>query len=202
MPLLANLGVPMLFVQMPLLMGALPAVIFIESYLIRHWYELPWGQAVRMTAIANVLSTVLGFPLMWFVLTLAQGSLDNFLRPHGTGPWSTVFSVTVNAAWLDPGPNQAYWMVPTACLVLLVPAFFMTVLVEWPVYRRTLARHAAKMPPKRAIWRMHFFSYGFLFLAGFFLLAASIVKHHRMPGTRHAHSVNSGRPALPPAGQR
>lgn len=202
MPVLANLGVPMLFVQMPLLLGALPAVIFIESYLIRHWYGLDWLDAVRIATMANVLSTVLGFPLMWIVLLLAQGTLLAFLQPHGSGIWSTIHSVTIKAAWVDPGPNQAYWMVPTACLVLLVPAFFMTVLIEGPVYRRTLARHAARMPPQRALWRMHIFSYGFLFLAGLLLLAASMVKHHRMPGARHAHPLTAPNPARGPAAQR
>lgn len=52
MAMLANLGVPMLFFQWPLLLGALPAVIFIEAYLFRHWYALDWPRAVKGVTLA------------------------------------------------------------------------------------------------------------------------------------------------------
>jgi hypothetical protein len=197
MPLLANVGVPMLMVQMPLMMGALPAVIFIEAYLVKHWYALGWPKALRVVTLANVLSTVLGFPLMWFALMMAQSTLTTKFPVPASDPWHSIYSVTVKAPWLDPLPGQGYWMIPTACLVLLIPAFFMTVLVESMVYRRAFAPCATRLDPMRATWRMHCFSYGFLAIAGLFLLAGSLVKHHRIQEARHAPASNTGRPGLP-----
>jgi len=184
MPFLANLGIPMLAVQMPLLLGALPAVVFIESYLLRHWYGMDGFRAVKLATIANLLSTVLGFPIMWFLLFLIQGLSSNFLPFPKTEPWQSIFAVTAQSAWLEHARHREYWMVPTACLVLLVPAFFMTVFVESFVYRRALARESSGPTPMQATWRMHYFSYGFLAVAGLFLLTASIVKHQRSP---HQH---------------
>jgi hypothetical protein len=40
-PMLANAGVPMLFVQMPFLVMALPVVIAVEAVLCRRWLEVP-----------------------------------------------------------------------------------------------------------------------------------------------------------------
>lgn len=188
MSLLANLGVPMLLVQMPLMLGALPAVIFIEAYLVRHWYSLGWPKALRVVTLANVLSTALGFPLLWFALVFLQNTVHGTSLVPVEDPWSSLYQVTVKAAWLDPGPNQRHWMIPTACLVLLIPAFFMTVLVESLVYRRAFAPWASRLDPMRATWRLHCFSYGFLAVAGIFLLAASLVKHERTRGAPHAAS--------------
>jgi hypothetical protein len=197
MPFLANLGIPMLAVQMPLLLGALPAVIFIESYLLRHWYRMDGFRAVKLATVANLLSTVLGFPIMWFLLFMMQGLSSNFLPSPKTEPWQSIFSVTAQSAWLENARYREYWMVPTACLVLLVPSFFMTVFVESFVYRRALATEQSGPTPMQATWRMHWFSYGFLAMAGLFILTASIVKHQRNPKPRSSRPAPSSVSDLP-----
>jgi hypothetical protein len=197
MPFLANLGIPMLAVQMPLLLGALPAVVFIESYLLRHWYSMDGFRAVKLATVANLLSTVLGFPIMWFLLFMLQALSSNYIPSPKTEPWQSIFSVTAQSAWLENTRHREYWMVPTACLVLLVPAFFMTVFIESFVYRRTLARESSGPTPMQATWRMHWFSYGFLAMAGLFLLTASIVKHQRNPKARHERPAPTSVPDVP-----
>jgi hypothetical protein len=43
----------------------------------------------------------------------------------------------LSAAWLVPYENQLHWLIPAATLVLLVPYFFVSVLVErWMMIRR------------------------------------------------------------------
>jgi hypothetical protein len=173
-PIVANAGIPMLFVQWPLLILALPVVIAVEAALCRRWLDVSWKRAWLGAAIANSLSTLAGFPIMWIVLVSVQMCVGGGGAPNLAEPWHSLYTVTVHAAWL---PGDSYWMVPTAGMVLLIPAFFVTILIERVVYRRAFreSQHVAGVP--RATWRMHLVTYGLLFAAGFCLLGWSVATH-------------------------
>ena len=178
MNLLANIGVPMLFVQMPLMIITLPVVILIEAFLCKRWFSLGWGRAFKVTGIANGLSTLLGFPLMWIALVVVQFVVGGGGVPQIPEPWFSIYTVTVQAPWLVPFEDRLYWMIPTACLILLIPAFFLTIFIEGMVYRRSLTSDGNSLSPSAATWRMHFASYAFLFLAGFGMLGAALHEHN------------------------
>jgi len=174
---LANAGVPMLFVQMPLLLIALPVVIAVEAVLCRHWLGVTWRQAWRGAGYANAISTVVGFPILWFTLVIVQMVVGGGRVPKLAEPWFSVYTVTVQAPWLLPFEGRLYWMIPTACLVLLVPAFFVTVFIERRLYRRTLGETPGRMSVTAATWNMHLVTYGLLFAAGFCLLGSALASH-------------------------
>jgi hypothetical protein len=180
-PILANAGVPMLFVQMPFLVMALPVVIAVEAWLCRRWLDVSWKQAWLSTGIANLLSTLAGFPILWIALVAVQMLLGGGGVPQVAEPWYSVYSVTVQAAWLLPDEERLYWMIPTAGIVLLIPAFFVTVLIERWVYRRTFREAPRVVEVTSATWRMHFVTYGLLFLTGVGLLVSSLVTHKGEP---------------------
>jgi hypothetical protein len=180
-PILANAGVPMLFVQMPLLLIALPVIIATEAALCRRWLGASWKQAWKSAAIANALSTVVGFPILWIALVIIQILVGGGGIPKLTEPWFSVYSVTVQAAWLMPFEDRLYWMVPTACIVLLVPAFFVTVFIEKKVYRKTPGDIAGRMSVSRATWCMHLITYSLLLGAGLCLLGSSLASHKSEP---------------------
>src|SRR6516165_4976483 len=100
--LLANAGIPMLFVQMPLLLITLPIVIAVEAALCRRWLGVSWKQAWKSAGIANVLSTLVGFPILWVALVVIQLVVGGGGVPNLTEPWFSVYTVTVQAAWLLP----------------------------------------------------------------------------------------------------
>ena len=162
-PILANVGVPMLFVQMPLLLMALPVIIAIEALLCRRWLAVSWSQAWKGAGIANGVSTIAGFPLLWFAWVVVQMLVGGGGAPKLTEPWFSVYTVTVQAAWLLPFEDRLYWMIPTACMVLLIPAYFITVLIEKWIYRRMFRESPALGEVTCATWKMHLISYG-LFL--------------------------------------
>jgi hypothetical protein len=178
MTVLANIGVPMLFVQLPLMIIALPVVIFIEAALCRRWFRMEWKPALRATSVANLVSTLVGFPLMWLTLVVVQMMVGGGSAPKIPDPWFSIYTVTVQAPWLLPYEDKLYWMVPTACLILLVPAFFVTVWIERKFYRRSLQRGEISISISAATWRMHLASYAFLFVAGFGLLAHGILNNN------------------------
>lgn len=171
----------MLVVQMPFLVMALPVVIAVETWLCRRWLAVSWKQAWLSTGIANLLSTLVGFPILWIALVAVQMLVGGGGVPQVAEPWYSVYSVTVQSPWLLPDEDSLYWMIPTAGMVLLIPAFFVTVLIERWVYRRTFRESPHVAEVTSATWRMHFVSYGLLFLAGFGLLVSSLVTHKGEP---------------------
>jgi hypothetical protein len=90
-------------------------------------------------------------------------------------PWLSVYSVTVQAAWLLPDEKRLYWMIPTAALVLLIPAFFLTIYVEGRIYRRVF-KDSQGIPS--VTWRVHYISYAFLCAIGIGVLVYSLANHH------------------------
>ncbi|HEY2344210.1 MAG TPA: hypothetical protein VGH90_14295, partial [Chthoniobacteraceae bacterium] len=72
MTILANIGVPMITVQWPLMIAALVPVIIVESLLIRRWIPLSYREAFEGCSAANALSTFVGVPLAWLAMFLVQ----------------------------------------------------------------------------------------------------------------------------------
>ena len=65
--ILANAGVPMIFVQWPLMGYALVPIIVVELLVFRRVLHLGYKPALLGSALANILSTVVGVPISWGV---------------------------------------------------------------------------------------------------------------------------------------
>ena len=168
-PLLADVGLPMIFVQWPLALVALLPVIVIEALTIRRALAAPRGRAFAAATKANLISTLVGVPLAWLVtlivggITVAPVSLaaDKW-HLNTASPLFQVFSFVFAAAWIFP-PDGKPWLIPLAVALLLVPTYFVSVWVERPFYRRSL-QGADVVSIDRAVRRANVFSYGMLFL--------------------------------------
>ena len=176
--ILADAGLPMIMLQMPALVITLPVVIAIEVWICMGIFKTKFGVSLVAASAANAVSTLFGFPLLWFgwlgwqFLTHAGGP------PQLTEPWSSIYSVTVEAPWIFPYENRGYWMIPIAMLVLLIPSFFLSVFVEQFIYKWILKKRTDKKDFNGPSWTMHFASYGFLVFAGLVLLATSLFQKH------------------------
>ena len=132
---IANVGVPMIFWQLPAMLTALPVVIAIEVLVAKYVYKISLGPSVAGVSFANLVSTVIGIPLAWGAM------LGLSIVTTGTGamgmdtPLGIFQSVVLQSSWLVPYREQLYWMVPTATLVLLVPYYFASVYSERLVLR-------------------------------------------------------------------
>lgn len=176
-PLLANAGMPMLLVQTPVFIVALPIVIGIEALICVKSLQIPKKSAFGAAAAANLVSTLIGFPVLWGVLFLVQILIGAASAAKFPEPWLSVYLVTAQAPWLLPYEEKLYWMIPTAMLVLLVPAFFMSVPVEYFFYRRIIQKKVSGADFWNLSWKVNAASYGFLALAGFGLLAGALLRH-------------------------
>jgi hypothetical protein len=136
---IANMGLPMLFVQLPYLAILLIPVIVIEAMVFCRRLCLPFRASLRGAALANVISTFVGFPLAWLALLGLQFSLGGDRAWGLASPAAKLAAVTLQAPWLIPYESELYWMIPAASLALLVPCLPISVLIEGDLLRRRWA---------------------------------------------------------------
>ncbi len=127
----ANVGVPMIGVTLVGMVFALAPIIIIEKYVLASWRGLSLWHSTWVVFSANLVSTLIGLPVTWFLLLLAQILTWDGV-PLGIETISKKFlAVTWQAPWLVPYDEDLHWMIPAAALVLLVPFFFVSWWVEY-----------------------------------------------------------------------
>jgi hypothetical protein len=167
--LLADIGVPMIFVQWPLMICALLPVIAIEAPVVRKRLSLSYGRAFGGAAKANVVSTLAGVPLAWgLMLILEFATLFPLFLAAQKWHWrpdSPVFYVfyILGIAWTGP-PVTSAWPIALAAALLLVPTFFVSVRLERRFYRRSFTEIDGATVD-RSVWIANAYSYALLFVA-------------------------------------
>lgn len=123
----ADAALPLIFLTLPGMALALVPVIAVESYVLFTVVGLfPYGFCSGNCSwvvifVANVVSTLIGIPVTWLLL----GPLAKFPQHRIPG-----------VLWFMPLDGVKYpkdWMVPAACLLLLVPYFFVSWFIEYKV---------------------------------------------------------------------
>lgn len=139
-PLLADAGLPMIFVTWPAMMKALIPIIAIEALFIQRRTHGPIGKTFWRSAVANAVSTVVGLPITWMALValemfagLALSRMDLDKSVIGK-----VVGFIIYSPWVMPQPG-ALWVVPLAVLVLLVPFYFISVWIERAVFEHMIS---------------------------------------------------------------
>jgi hypothetical protein len=148
MLVLADAGLPMIFIELPLLVLALVPIVLLEALVYRAGVALPWCKAVGGSLVANLCSTFLGVPIAWAGLLVGQLAFGGGSAWGLDTPLLRLAAVTVQAPWLIPYEREFYWMIPAASLFLMLPFFLVSVLSErylllhwWPeADRRRLSR--------------------------------------------------------------
>jgi hypothetical protein len=137
--LFADAGVPMIFLTMPAMMMLLIPIIIVEGLLCKKWLGLTTWQALKSNAVSNAASTVFGIPVAWGIMLgveiLAGAAVNRSQALHNwQSPLANVIGFLLGSAWIAP-PERNVWMVPAATLVLLVPFFFASYLIEYFVLK-------------------------------------------------------------------
>jgi hypothetical protein len=119
--IIADMGIPMIFVTLPLMVVALLPIAGLESLVYRKYLRLSWTEAFVGGLIANLWSTLAGIPLTWLLLVIGQFAIG------GANAWGLdtlqdrMDAVTLQAAWLMPYEKDLPWMIPAASIALLFP---------------------------------------------------------------------------------
>ena len=134
--LLADIGLPMIFVELPCLAIALVPVALLEAAVYRWRLSLAWRKAWWGSLRANLWSTFLGVPIAWFLQVAGQVAVGGGAAWGLDTPLSRLAAVTVQSAWLIPYESELGWMVPAASLCLLLPCLLVSIGLEQWLLRR------------------------------------------------------------------
>jgi hypothetical protein len=169
--MLADIGIPMIFIQWPLMLGALIPVIIVEALLIRRWIPLSYRDAFIGVTKANLLSTLAGFPLAWLAMFAVEMGImlplglaaDKWHWHFLDSPFFQIVGFPLSVAWLGPAGDEAYWLVPLAAALLLIPSFYVSVWLERFICRRAWPSSDAAAV-RLGVYRANLASYVVLFI--------------------------------------
>jgi hypothetical protein len=160
-PTYADASVPMIYWHMLAIFTALVPIVLIEAYSAKRILGVSLGKAIGPVSASNFTSMVVLFPTLWMLWLSAQ-MLVGGDTVHGLGNWwSKLYAVTVQAPWLQHDGRDLFWMVPVAALVMLVPAFFLSVWSE-RVVLQWFWKNESKSRLTRFSFRAHIPSYATL----------------------------------------
>ena len=122
-------------------------IVLIESYVGFRTLSVKFVRVLIASAVANLVSTLLGIPITWFALALIE--LIGFGSARGFDtPLQKLYAVTMQSPWLMPYGEQSPWIVPVAAAVLSIPMYVMSVLTEYLIVRIFFRSTTRKL-----IWR-------------------------------------------------
>ena len=169
----ANSGIlfiPTVFLTVPAMVCALIPVIIIEALCFFRYLKLRFSRAVGISALANVVSTVLGGPLAWLgmlcVFKISGTVMTELVTRQVVWPSEAsrkALVTALGAAFLREPPPGDEWTLSFAVLVFLVPNFFISYWMEKFIVFRTL-RNTDRRETGNIVWRANLFTYGGLAL--------------------------------------
>ena len=189
---LADAGIPMIALAMPGMVMSLIPVILIESWYLHKYLKVPFSRSLKVMTIANLESTIIGIPLAWIamlILEMGTGAILMLLSAVIAKPAVSIMTTTApdifgaalasifGAAWLAPDEKYSYWMVPLACLVLLIPFYFVSWWYEYSSVKRQM-KDADPAVIKIATRNLNLLSYSLLAVLVLGWLIKSIVEKH------------------------
>ena len=167
----ANVGLPMVALMYPGMLFALVPIIALEATIFEKHLHLGYRQVRRNVAMANVASTVVGFPLSWLLLFAVElvtwfvfpghETLNRIVPDFDAAPWwIKILFLMSQAAWIGPSGKRDVWIIPATAIIGLVPAFFMSVGVEGFILKRLFKGNRVQIAS--LTWKANAVSYCFL----------------------------------------
>ena len=170
----ADAGVPMVFLGFPFMLAVFIPVCALEIYILSRAMNLAPKFVSKPVIIANSVSTLFGYPLSWLFLLLVEEITTGGKVLQFSDFWNSVGSVTLQAAWLIPYESDLYWMVPVAGIVGLLPAYFISVWLEFLVLKKVSVKNI--IFHKKDVRNANLASYAFLLLILVIILIVAILK--------------------------
>lgn len=157
----ANSGLPMIVLGVPFMAILGLPVVGIEYYFYKKNFNISSKSILLHTFIANVITTLIGYPLSWSILLGVQaitGSGGVIALDSITNIAKAVF---FQAAWLIPHKEGMDWLIPACGLVGMVPAFITSYFFEKIYLRRAFANPTNI---SKIVLKAHIYSYALLVL--------------------------------------
>ena len=151
----------MIGIYLPTLLLALLPVVFIEWVVAERLFAFDRSRGFRDVLLANLFSTLLGFPLFWCLGVALMMAIGPMLPRSDGGPsvWWDAFHFAQTMFWAGGSGTGTR----IAGAAMLVPAFFVSLYAEYWLLRRLWP----DLPPARLrkfVRVAHLFSYALLAL--------------------------------------
>ncbi len=155
----ADAGFPMIVVIWRASFALLLPIVLIEALVGQRMFKQGFLHGLKVSAAANLVSTIIGIPLSWYLLALLEMPWTNWFMPPDTR-MRELLAVTVGSPWLfPPDPRRDLpWMVPAAGLSLCVPFFFVSVASE-ALFARLILGASRRREALRWAWMANVLSY-------------------------------------------
>ncbi len=133
---LANMGIPMLAIAWPALWLSFVPVVLIEACFLKRMIGVTFGNATKAMLYANMVSTLVGVPLVWGMLLAIEFAIGStLLSGELTSKASIVAMTIIGAPWIGGG-GETSLDVAVAFAILAVWFCLASILVEHRVLRR------------------------------------------------------------------
>jgi hypothetical protein len=177
--IIADAGLPMLMLAWPWAFLLIFPIVIIEAFS-SQWFGTPLRKRLTSIFVANIVSTIAGWPLAWWIMV----GLQMKIIPGGGGVYGLnttlgkIASVTLQSAWLLPYEDSMYWMVPAASAFLMIPFFLMSVILEDQTLMYALPDLTTR-ERRKSVWKANILSYCLLLLIFFIWLAYALITHKK-----------------------
>jgi hypothetical protein len=160
LPVRADIGVPMLLVVWPASWFSLLLIIPLEALLAQRVLQMDFKRSLKLSAIANLVSSLVGIPVTWIGLVIIQMCFGGGRAFGIDTPLQKIYAVTAQSPWLIPYQDDLSWMVPAAAISLCVPFFLMSIGVEYLAAKVYLRGTVDKKLVLKWSWLANGLSYG------------------------------------------
>ncbi len=170
----ANSGLPMILMTFPAMIFALIPIILIEAGVLKKSLNIWYKKAILSFGFANLITTIIGFPLSWgLLLGLELLTTGGSCGPGFHNIGTSIITVIMEAAWICPWEEQLFWMVPIAFIICLIIAYFISVWIEYVVLKRIFnAFEASKI--KKIVLIANSITYSLLIVLNFIYLIFNV----------------------------
>jgi hypothetical protein len=182
--LLADAALPLIYFTLPSVILMLIPVILVEGVLLRVWLQTSIWRAMKVSALSNLASTLVGVPLASLLAFLGLWAVSPWSRQlvqrhHWQSPLGDVVMAIVNSVYISAYVGEAHWLLPAALLIILVPAYLISWKVEYWIVKGMTITDLPASPDSptpaainRAVRRANFVSYVLLYA----FIAISLVR--------------------------
>ena len=126
---LANIAFPWLWPHWRVALTLLTGCMLAESLVVRPLAATSYPKALYAAAMVNLISTIAGWPLRWFIEDFVRNVQHVYLKTAGTHIFLLLFALTVLIEW----PLYRYFLkssFPRAFLISLAANFLSYLLLD------------------------------------------------------------------------
>ncbi len=175
----ANIGIPMLAVAWPIAWASLIPVVLIEGGLARRILKLQLGRAMKVSLVANLVSTFVGIPVIWALCVMPALVAAVTIRGSASARMNPLFWI-LYVPWLPPLTfiGNRSWVIPLCEAILCVPFFVGSAYTEFWVARKMLPGIE-----NAELRRWSFAANGMSYIIIVAVLMFAVVVEAKLPGT-------------------